>query len=465
VGLDGLFADPDGVYTGDEVTDLTTLGAGGSDMAFCMSVDISTNPACLDTTPPANDACFQATPVAVNGPSVVGTNQNALVEFGLPPCGLYGVGETGDVFHTVTTGPQAQQLTATTCNPGTEFDTVLSVYCFVDGSSCFGGLFCVAGDDDDADCGLDALSTTVSWDAAPNTTYVILVAGRLGGGAGNYELSVAGQASVAAPAACEACDVDTSGATLFESAVEACGDDTNDIFNTPGFDCTMLTQTAGPGTTVAGEAFADTGTRDLDFFRLPDPVVNGGLLFTVEAEQPMLWLLWEVPDGTCPGDTAAPIVLALTVPCESFTFAGPALVGFDYLFQVVPLNFNGAACFSETTAYTFSVATAPEGACCLTDGSCELAFGAEDCDLVFGGTYAGDGTVCGGAGVCDAGPVCACEFDGVAGVDVFDLLSYLDLWFANAAGADIDGVAGVDVFDLLFFLDCWFPASAGAPCP
>src|SRR5690606_28312795 len=64
------------------------------------------------------------------------------------------------------------------------------------------------------------------------------------------------------------------------------------------------------------------------------------------------------------------------------------------------------------------------------------------------------------------GAACVCEADGnAAQVNVFDLLAYLDLWFAQAAGADIDGVAGVNVFDLLFFLDCWFPASAGAPCP
>jgi uncharacterized repeat protein (TIGR01451 family) len=65
----------------------------------------------------------------------------------------------------------------------------------------------------------------------------------------------------------------------------------------------------------------------------------------------------------------------------------------------------------------------------------------------------------------DLGETCPCEFDAQAGVDVFDLLAYLDLWFTSAPHADLDGVAGVDVFDLLTFLDCWFPASAGAPCP
>jgi hypothetical protein len=62
-------------------------------------------------------------------------------------------------------------------------------------------------------------------------------------------------------------------------------------------------------------------------------------------------------------------------------------------------------------------------------------------------------------------PVCPCEFDDAPGVNVFDLLAYLDLWFITDVAADIDGAPGVDVFDLLFYLDCWFPASAGAPCP
>jgi hypothetical protein len=62
------------------------------------------------------------------------------------------------------------------------------------------------------------------------------------------------------------------------------------------------------------------------------------------------------------------------------------------------------------------------------------------------------------------GPACPCDLDGTPGVDVFDLLAYLDLWFPQDAAADIDGSAGVDVFDLLAFLDCWFPASAGSPC-
>lgn len=60
---------------------------------------------------------------------------------------------------------------------------------------------------------------------------------------------------------------------------------------------------------------------------------------------------------------------------------------------------------------------------------------------------------------------CLADWDASGGVNVFDLLTFLDGWFASDAGADIDGTAGVDVFDLLAFLDAWFPASAAGECP
>jgi hypothetical protein len=64
-----------------------------------------------------------------------------------------------------------------------------------------------------------------------------------------------------------------------------------------------------------------------------------------------------------------------------------------------------------------------------------------------------------------AEPACACEMTCDATVDVFDLLTYLDLWLVQDARAEFDGQPGVTLFDLLAYLDCWFPASAGSPCP
>jgi hypothetical protein len=53
---------------------------------------------------------------------------------------------------------------------------------------------------------------------------------------------------------------------------------------------------------------------------------------------------------------------------------------------------------------------------------------------------------------------CPADLDGGGGVDVFDLLAYLDLWFTGSADAERtgDAPAAVDVFDLLVYLDGWF---------
>ncbi len=67
--------------------------------------------------------------------------------------------------------------------------------------------------------------------------------------------------------------------------------------------------------------------------------------------------------------------------------------------------------------------------------------------------------------ICVRFPACDCEWDGnAAQVDVFDLLAYVNAWFAAAPSADLTGDGATDVFDLLQFLDCWFQASAGSPC-
>src|SRR5690606_21159942 len=48
----------------------------------------------------------------------------------------------------------------------------------------------------------------------------------------------------------------------------------------------------------------------------------------------------------------------------------------------------------------------------------------------------------------DVLPFCLCEVDGAAGIDVMDLLAYLDLWFEGAEAAELTGdqPAVVDVF-------------------
>ena len=64
------------------------------------------------------------------------------------------------------------------------------------------------------------------------------------------------------------------------------------------------------------------------------------------------------------------------------------------------------------------------------------------------GFYAGAQTIPGGG--------CSADLTGDGAVDVFDLLAYLDLWFAASPRADLDGSTTIDVFDLLAYVSEWF---------
>lgn len=67
------------------------------------------------------------------------------------------------------------------------------------------------------------------------------------------------------------------------------------------------------------------------------------------------------------------------------------------------------------------------------------------------------------SGLDEPGPdriiLCDADLNGDHAVDVFDLLIFLDEWFAQDPYADLNNDNTVDVFDLLLFLDEWF-----APC-
>ncbi len=62
---------------------------------------------------------------------------------------------------------------------------------------------------------------------------------------------------------------------------------------------------------------------------------------------------------------------------------------------------------------------------------------------------------------------CPCEIDGDHSTTPADLLLYLDLWFDEDLRAERDGdpYFRINVFDLLAFLDCWFAPTSTPPCP
>jgi hypothetical protein len=55
---------------------------------------------------------------------------------------------------------------------------------------------------------------------------------------------------------------------------------------------------------------------------------------------------------------------------------------------------------------------------------------------------------------------CSADIDENGVFDVFDLLAYLDMWFARDIAADFDGNGVTEPFDLSVFVTAWFGGDA-----
>lgn len=127
----------------------------------------------------------------------------------LPNCGGTTLNTSGTVwYHLVGTG---DEVTVTTCNPGSNFDTKIGVFT----GSC-GSLVCVTGDDDDP-CPFSGLRSRVNFLAEDGVSYFIVVTG-FGSNEGNYELSIECEDPTPIPACAAAteifCDEVVAGSTV-----------------------------------------------------------------------------------------------------------------------------------------------------------------------------------------------------------------------------------------------------------
>lgn len=127
---------------------------------------------------PENDLCENAIPVAV--PSLTaGTTDFATTDTGFPsPCGTT-ITSAGVWYTVMGTG---NTMTASLCDPGTNFDTKITVYCAVDCDT--KQATCVDGNDDY--CGLQS---QVSWCSQAYAVYYILVHG-FGSATGEFVLGI-----------------------------------------------------------------------------------------------------------------------------------------------------------------------------------------------------------------------------------------------------------------------------------
>jgi hypothetical protein len=128
---------------------------------------------------PANNACTNA--VSIGNGTVAGTTIGATND-GSAGCGASST--SPDVWYRYTASATTT-ITVTTCNPGSNYDTVLSVH----PSTCPGTSGNQLACNDDFSCAFNSLRSTLTFSAVNGQQYVIRVAG-FGGATGSFELSV-----------------------------------------------------------------------------------------------------------------------------------------------------------------------------------------------------------------------------------------------------------------------------------
>ncbi len=148
--------------------------------------------------PPANDDCSTALGLAVGGSDISANTLATDDALSGMTCGTSGLNQA--IWYTVT--GNGNELTVTTCNAGTDFDTKIQVWC----AECVNPI-CIGGNDDD--CGTQS---SVTWCSGAGVTYYVAVGG-FGSSTGNIEVSVADGASCGValdctpplPAYCDTC--------------------------------------------------------------------------------------------------------------------------------------------------------------------------------------------------------------------------------------------------------------------
>ena len=170
----------------------TPLGAG----TFCG--DGFSDNFCINQFPPAgpfNDGCNPIVPAIGFAAATTGCNIGAFSETNLPslcPVGTPPYDGTPAVWYQITgTG---NQITISTCNPGTDFDTVIHVFC----NDC-NDLICTGGNDDAS--GIEVCST-FTWCSIFGERYYVLLSNSGADIPGAFEITAVDGAVCANPLPC-----------------------------------------------------------------------------------------------------------------------------------------------------------------------------------------------------------------------------------------------------------------------
>jgi hypothetical protein len=329
-----------------------------------------------------NDTCAGAIAVSPGG-TVSGSTVGNTIDTA-PFCGS-SITAPGVWYSVVGNG---NTLTATTCPTGGgngAYDTKLSVYC----GSCT-ALTCVGGNDDN--CVGQGLSSTFAWCSQAGTTYWILVHG-FGSATGAFTLAVNNGAMCSTPPPCGGGGGITCPPGGIQENEPNCGLPTDTVNGGCNSSPPVFTNIQC-GNTICGSGAFNGTTRDTDWFKLqlgsPSNITWAG---TADFDI-LIGVVNNFGVDSCAGVSAF-LVFATggaNVPTQVATNL-PA--GTWYLF-IAPQFTATETCPSNYVATLTGVCLPPQpmGACCLSDGSCQILTEAGCADA--GGDFQGVDTDCPG---------------------------------------------------------------------
>lgn len=158
------------------------------DVNFCVDVEFDTNQPCVGPPPPpANDECVDREALVIGAPDTQGpaidfatADPNTFFCDGVPG------GQPGVWYSVIGDG---NTLTASLCNSPNNFDSIIHVYCELDGDCA--DLACVAAGDDECGVPGQGADAEVSWCSTNGQEYYLFVADFTGAGAsGDFLINV-----------------------------------------------------------------------------------------------------------------------------------------------------------------------------------------------------------------------------------------------------------------------------------
>ena len=357
--------------------------------------------------------------------------------------------------------------TVTTCNPGTQFDTIVSVF-----DSC-GGLELACNDDTvgaPPECDLNGLNrkSTVSFGVTAGESYLVRVsvfnddfAGQGGTGTA-YDIGFScdmggggGDGDCCAPNGTPGCEDPGCTAAVCGADPFCCDVEWDQICADAAFVlCPDICVIEPPGEVCDGteipEGEADCG--------LPVDTTNGGC-----NSAPPVFSTIACGDTICgtaafDGATRDTDWYAFTVPAGGGQYTLTTTTSFAGLMGFVAPDFSTIlACGAQYTVTLTCDGPCPEGACCFSDGSCTQET-APNCAAA-GGVYQGDGVDCANAGcvaICGPGAGSCFSPNGTPGCEDADCCNIVcgidsfccdvewdgicaDLALANCPGAPSEG--------------------------